>query len=122
MADDVERSTLPIPGVDRPGPTVLDAKDPEATFPPRSSRFGHRPEPRQDHEDGRRFKSGEVNERISVQPTDSDGIFRVVDCKLMYNLATSSLSGVGTYTVSAVINGTQAATPPCSTSSRPTRS
>ena len=55
--------------------------------------------------------SGDVNEPISIQPTDSDGIFRVVDCKLMYNLATSSLSGVGTYTVSAVINGTPAGNP-----------
>jgi len=34
MADDKERSILPIPDVDRPGPTILDAKDPEATFPP----------------------------------------------------------------------------------------
>ena len=34
MADDVARSILPIPDVDRPGPTILDAKDPEATFPP----------------------------------------------------------------------------------------
>jgi len=48
---------------------------------------------------------------ISIQPNDANGIFRVVDCKLMYNLATSSLSGVGTYTVYAVINGTPASNP-----------
>jgi hypothetical protein len=52
--------------------------------------------------------SGDVNEPISIQPNDSNGIFRVVDCKLMYNLATSSLSGVGTYHVYAVINGVSA--------------
>ena len=34
------------------------------------------------------------------------GIFRIVDCKYMYNLATSSLSGVGTYTVKATIGST----------------
>jgi hypothetical protein len=55
--------------------------------------------------------SGDVNEPVSIQPNDNNGIFRVVDCKLMYNLATSSLSGVGTYTVSAVINGTPASNP-----------
>ena len=55
--------------------------------------------------------TGDVNEPISIQPNDSNGLFRVVDCKLMYNLATSSLSGVGTYTVSAVINGTPATNP-----------
>jgi hypothetical protein len=55
--------------------------------------------------------SGNVNEPVSVQPQDNDGIFRIVDCKYMYNLATSSLSGVGTYTVYVVINGVQAASP-----------
>ncbi len=49
--------------------------------------------------------SGAVNDVTSIQPNDTDGIFRIVDCKYMYNLATSSLSGVGTYTVSATING-----------------
>lgn len=53
--------------------------------------------------------SGVVNEPVSIQPNDDNGIFRVVDCKLMYNLATSSLSGVGRYKVEAVINGTAAA-------------
>lgn len=55
--------------------------------------------------------SGDVNEPVSIQPNDNNGLFRVVDCKLMYNLATSSLSGVGTYTVSAVIDGTPASNP-----------
>ena len=52
--------------------------------------------------------SGDVNEPISIQPNDNNGLFRVVDCKYMYNLATSSLSGVGTYTVSVVIDGVAA--------------
>jgi len=55
--------------------------------------------------------TGEVNEPISIQPNDNNGIFRIVDCKYMYNLATSSLSGVGTYTVSVVINGVTATNP-----------
>jgi hypothetical protein len=55
--------------------------------------------------------SGDVNEPLSIQPNDNNGIFRVVDCKLMYNLATSSLSGVGTYKVYAVINGVTATNP-----------
>jgi hypothetical protein len=50
--------------------------------------------------------SGDVNEPISVQPQDNNGLFRIVDCKYMYNLATSSLSGVGTYTVYATIGST----------------
>ena len=55
--------------------------------------------------------TGDVNEPISIQPQDNNGTFRIVDCKYMYNLATSSLSGVGTYTVSAVINGVPATNP-----------
>ena len=55
--------------------------------------------------------TGDVNEPMSIQPQDSNGIFRIVDCKYMYNLATSSLSGVGTYKVYAVINGVQATNP-----------
>jgi hypothetical protein len=51
--------------------------------------------------------SGEVNEPLSIQPQDSNKIFRIVDCKYMYNLATSSLSGVGTYTVFATIGSTK---------------
>jgi hypothetical protein len=50
--------------------------------------------------------SGDVNEPLSIQPQDNNFIYRIVDCKYMYNLATSSLSGVGTYTVYATINGT----------------
>jgi hypothetical protein len=49
-----------------------------------------------------------VNEPISIQPQDNNEYFRIVDCKYMYNLATSSLSGTGTYKVEAVINGTPA--------------
>ena len=55
--------------------------------------------------------SGQVNEPVTIQPGDSNGAFRVVDCKYMYNLATSSLSGVGTYTVEALIGGTPATNP-----------
>ena len=55
--------------------------------------------------------SGDVNEPVSIQPQDDNGQFRIVDCKYMYNLATSSLSGVGRYQVSAVINGVPASNP-----------
>jgi len=55
--------------------------------------------------------TGEVNEDpLSIQP-DKDSYFRIVDCKYMYNLATSSLSGAGTYKVYAVINGVTASNP-----------
>jgi hypothetical protein len=50
--------------------------------------------------------TGVVNEPYTIQPQDNDGVFRVVDCKYMYNLATNSLMGVGTYNVYATINGT----------------
>lgn len=49
--------------------------------------------------------SGPVNEPTSVQPKDDDEFFRIVDCKYMYNLATSSLLGRGRYRVEAVIGG-----------------
>lgn len=49
---------------------------------------------------------GPVNEPVSIQPRDTDGWFRVVDCKYMYNLATSSLMGAGKYDVYATIDGT----------------
>lgn len=53
-----------------------------------------------------------VNEQaLSIQPNDNNDLFRIVDCKYMSNLATSALSGVGTYTVYAVINGITAANP-----------
>ena len=50
--------------------------------------------------------SGDVNEPQTIQPQDNDGIFRIVDCKYMYNLATSSLMGAGSYNVYATIDGT----------------
>jgi hypothetical protein len=50
--------------------------------------------------------SGIVNESQTIQPWDNDGVFRIVDCKYMYNLATNSLMGVGTYNVYATIDGT----------------
>ena len=34
MSDEIDPTVLPIPDVDAPGPTILDAKDPRATFPP----------------------------------------------------------------------------------------
>jgi hypothetical protein len=55
--------------------------------------------------------SGDVNEPLSIQPSDNNSLFRTVDCKYMYNLATSSLSGVGTYSVYAVIGSNQAVGP-----------
>jgi hypothetical protein len=55
--------------------------------------------------------TGAVNEPISIQPNDDNLQFRIVDCKYMYNLATSSLSGPGRYQVTAVINGTPATGP-----------
>jgi hypothetical protein len=55
--------------------------------------------------------TGAVNEPETIQPQDNDGLFRIVDCKYMYNLATSSLSGVGTYSVYAKINGVTASGP-----------
>ena len=55
--------------------------------------------------------SGVVNEPVSIQPADNNGLFRVVDCKYIYNLATSSLSGVGTYKVDVLIGGAPALGP-----------
>jgi hypothetical protein len=52
--------------------------------------------------------TGTVNEPVTIQPADDNGVFKVVDCKLMYNLATSSLSGAGTYKVEVVIGGVAA--------------
>ena len=52
-----------------------------------------------------------MNEPVSIQPSDDDALFRTVDCKYMYNLATSSLDGVGTYKVNAVIGGVPATGP-----------
>jgi len=55
--------------------------------------------------------SGVVNEPVTIQPQDTNSMFRIVDCMYMYNLATSSLSGVGTYQVTAVIGGVPASGP-----------
>lgn len=49
---------------------------------------------------------GAVNDVLSVSSADNTGYFRVVDCKYLYNLDVSSLKGAGTYSVSAIINGT----------------
>jgi hypothetical protein len=55
--------------------------------------------------------TGDVNEPLTIQPNDSNSTFRVVDCKLMYNLASGSLSGAGTYKVYAVIDDVPASNP-----------
>jgi hypothetical protein len=55
--------------------------------------------------------SGPVNEPVTIQPQDDNNMFRIVDCMYMYNLATSSLSGPGTYQVTAVIGGVPASGP-----------
>lgn len=46
-----------------------------------------------------------MNEAVSIQPKDDDQIYRQVDCKYIYNLAVSSLTGPGTYRVYANIGG-----------------
>jgi hypothetical protein len=48
---------------------------------------------------------GAINEAESIQPKDTGQFYRQVDCKYIYNLDVSSLSGVGTYTVWVRING-----------------
>jgi hypothetical protein len=53
--------------------------------------------------------SGSVDEVVTIQPADDNGVFRQVDCKYMYNLATGSLRGAGVYTIQVVIGGTPAA-------------
>jgi hypothetical protein len=55
--------------------------------------------------------TGSVNEPETIQPQDNDGLFRIVDCKYMYNLATSSLAGAGTYNVFVKINDVVAGGP-----------
>ena len=47
-----------------------------------------------------------VSEAASIQPKDDNGIYRIVDCKYMYNLAVGSLRGAGSYVVKATIGGT----------------
>ena len=53
--------------------------------------------------------AGPLNEPVTIQPTDNNGNFRIVDCRYMYSLATSSVPGPGRYRVEAVIGGTPAA-------------
>ena len=49
--------------------------------------------------------TGGINEAESIQPKDTGQFYRQVDCKYIYNLDVSSLSGVGTYTVWVRIGG-----------------
>ena len=55
--------------------------------------------------------TGAVNEAESVQPKDTGQFYRQVDCKYIYNLTVSSLSGPGTYTVWVNIGGANIAVP-----------
>jgi hypothetical protein len=48
--------------------------------------------------------TGAINEGESIQPKDTGQFYRQVDCKYIYNLDVSSLSGAGTYTVWVRIN------------------
>jgi hypothetical protein len=49
--------------------------------------------------------TGGINEAESIQPKDTGQFYRQVDCKYIYNLDVSSLSGQGTYTVWVRIGG-----------------
>jgi hypothetical protein len=49
--------------------------------------------------------TGAVNEAESIQPKDTGQFYRQVDCKYIYNLDVTSLSGTGTYTVWVRIGG-----------------
>lgn len=49
--------------------------------------------------------TGPVNEPETIQPFDNDLNFRSVDCKYLYNLATSSLPGPGRCRAEVVIGG-----------------
>jgi hypothetical protein len=55
--------------------------------------------------------TGAINEAESVQPKDTGQFYRQVDCKYIYNLDVSSLSGVGTYTVWVRIGGVNVQVP-----------
>jgi hypothetical protein len=48
---------------------------------------------------------GAINEAESIQPKDTGQFYRQVDCKYIYNLDVTSLSGQGTYTVWVLIGG-----------------
>ncbi|WP_157557542.1 hypothetical protein [Intrasporangium oryzae] len=52
-----------------------------------------------------------VNEALSIQPKDTNGVFRQVDCKYIYNLDVSTLPGTGTYRVYANIAGVNVSDP-----------
>ena len=54
---------------------------------------------------------GAINEPLSIQSSDNDGMFRKVDSKYMYNLDVRSLLGPGTYEVRVVIDGVPASGP-----------
>jgi hypothetical protein len=54
---------------------------------------------------------GAINEAESVQPKDTGLYYRNVDCKYIYNLDVSSLTGAGTYRVWVNIDGTNVPTP-----------
>jgi hypothetical protein len=49
--------------------------------------------------------TGAINEAESIQPKDTGQFYRLVDCKYIYNLDVSSLSGQGTYTVWVRVGG-----------------
>jgi hypothetical protein len=49
--------------------------------------------------------TGGINEAASIQPKDTGQFYRQVDCKYIYNLDVSSLTGAGTYTVWVRIDG-----------------
>ena len=55
--------------------------------------------------------SGVINEPLTIQPSDNDGMFRKVDSKYMYNLDVRSLLGAGTYEVRVMIDGVPASGP-----------
>jgi hypothetical protein len=55
--------------------------------------------------------TGAVNEAESIQPKDTGQYFRQVDCKYIYNLDVSSLTGQGTYRVHARIDNQNLAAP-----------
>jgi hypothetical protein len=55
--------------------------------------------------------TGDVNEADSIQPKDTGVFYRQVDCKYIYNLDVSSLSGQGSYTVWVRIGGVNVQVP-----------
>lgn len=55
--------------------------------------------------------TGAINEAESIQPKDTGQFYRQVDCKYIYNLDVSSLSGTGTYTVWVRIGGVNVQVP-----------